>query len=50
MKKTEPVNQRERISRKGFRTRNAKLVALGHPDEFRSIRYGPERGQLTDPI
>lgn len=35
-----PVNQRERISQKGWRTRNRRLVALGEVTEFRSIAFG----------
>lgn len=36
----EPVNARERVSRNGFKRREPKLVALAHPDEWRSIVWG----------
>lgn len=38
-----PRNSRERVSRNGFKRREPKLVALAHPDEWRSIEYARER-------
>ena len=35
-----PVNVRERVSQKGWRKRNRKLMKLGELGEFQSLRYG----------
>ena len=40
---TTPRFERERITARGIRTRNLKLIALGQVDEHRSIRYGKEQ-------
>lgn len=43
---TTPRFERERIARKGFLTRNRKLIALGQIEEHRSVRYG-DAGKLV---
>jgi hypothetical protein len=35
----EAVNQRERVSVKGWRSKNPKLIALADLREWRSIRF-----------
>jgi hypothetical protein len=38
----ECVNRRERVSQRGWRTKDRRLIALATLPEWRSIREGPE--------
>jgi hypothetical protein len=38
----EYANQRERVSGKGWKTKDVRLIELAHIDEFRSIQEEPE--------
>lgn len=38
MQDIEPRNQRERVSLRGWRSKDARLVELAHLDQWRSMR------------
>lgn len=43
----EPVNQRERVSRRGWLSKKTRLIHLAEIDEWRSRREGEWRDVLT---
>jgi len=42
----EVVNQRERVSRKGWLAKDRRLISLAELGEWRSVRWGEERNLM----